>query len=57
MTSSSSDYEEDFEADDEGPAEDAEAKENKSLSPSGETEGQVKERDASETEDGEKDGG
>ncbi|XP_038572917.1 glutamate-rich protein 3 [Micropterus salmoides] len=44
------DYEEDFEADDEGPAE-----EKKSPSPSGETERQVTERDASETEDDEKD--
>ncbi|XP_070765604.1 glutamate-rich protein 3 [Enoplosus armatus] len=44
------DYEEDFEADDEGPVEDAEAKEKKSPSPSGETE-----RHASETEDDEKD--
>lgn len=47
-----SDYEEDFEADDEGPAE-----EKKSSSPTGETERQVQERDASETEDDEKDGG
>lgn len=54
--SSSSDYEEDFEADDEGPAEDAEAKEKKSPSPFTETEGQVKERDAFETEDDENDG-
>lgn len=51
------DYEEDFEADDEGPLEDAEAKEKKSPSPSTETEKQVQERDASETEDDEKDGG
>ncbi|XP_074491677.1 glutamate-rich protein 3 isoform X1 [Sebastes fasciatus] len=49
------DYEEDFEADDEDPAEDAEAKEKKSSSPSGETATRVKERDASESEDDEKD--
>ncbi|KAM8745879.1 glutamate-rich protein 3 isoform 1-T1 [Acanthopagrus schlegelii] len=49
------DYEEDFEADDEGPVEDAEAREKKSPSPSSETQEQVKERDASETEDDEKD--
>eukprot|EP00064_Thunnus_orientalis_P011905 superscaffoldBa00001768_g11937 len=49
------DYEEDFEADDEGPVEDAEEKEKKSPSPSIETEKQVRERDASETEDDEKD--
>ncbi|XP_069006396.1 glutamate-rich protein 3 isoform X2 [Embiotoca jacksoni] len=49
------DYEEDFEADDEGPAEDTEAKQKKSPSPSSETEKQVKEEDASETEDEEKD--
>lgn len=55
--SSSSDYEEDFEADDEGAADDAEAKEKESISPSGGTERQVKEREASETEDDEKDGG
>lgn len=54
---SSSDYEEDFEADDEGPADDAEAKEKKSSSPVGETERQVKERDTSETEDDKKNGG
>ncbi|XP_034438663.1 glutamate-rich protein 3 isoform X1 [Hippoglossus hippoglossus] len=47
------DYEEDFEADDEGPVE--EAKEKKSPSPSSDTETQVKEMDASETEDDEKD--
>ncbi|XP_019936175.2 glutamate-rich protein 3 [Paralichthys olivaceus] len=47
------DYEEDFEADDEGPVE--EANEKKSPSPSSDTETQVKERDASETEDDEKD--
>ena len=51
-----SDYEEDFEADDESPAEKAEAKEEKSPSPTCETERQVPERDASETED-EIDGG
>ncbi|XP_060890785.1 glutamate-rich protein 3 [Labrus mixtus] len=45
------DYEEDFEADDEGPAEDTEAKENKSPSPRVEMERKVKERDTSETED------
>ncbi|XP_054459438.1 LOW QUALITY PROTEIN: glutamate-rich protein 3 [Anoplopoma fimbria] len=49
------DYEEDFEADDEGPPEDVDAKEKKTLSPSGENERQVKERDASESEDDEKD--
>ncbi|KAM9358048.1 glutamate-rich protein 3 [Symphorus nematophorus] len=49
------DYEEDFEADDEGPAEDAEAKEKKSPSPSAETQRQIKERDVSETEEDEKD--
>lgn len=49
-----SDYEEDFEADDEGPAED---EEKKSPSPSRERQRQVKERDTSETEDDEKDGG
>uniref|UniRef100_A0A8C2ZQ12 Glutamate-rich 3 n=1 Tax=Cyclopterus lumpus TaxID=8103 RepID=A0A8C2ZQ12_CYCLU len=54
--SSSSDYEEDFEGDDEGPPGDVEAKEKKSSSPSGETERQVNERDASETEDDERDG-
>ncbi|KAM7388357.1 hypothetical protein PAMP_024535 [Pampus punctatissimus] len=48
------DYEEDFEADDEGATEDAEAKENKSPSPSRETEKQVQERVASESEDDEK---
>lgn len=50
--SSSSDYEEDFEADDEGPAEDEEKK-----SPSPERQRQVNGRDTSETEDDEKDGG
>lgn len=55
--SSSSDYEEDFEADDEGPVEDAEVKVKKSPSPSQETESQTKEGDASETEDDEKEGG
>lgn len=55
---SPSDYEEDFEADDEGPADDDRAKEKKSSSPSPGTERQVKEeRDASETEDDEKYGG
>lgn len=54
--SSSADYEEDFEADDEGPADDAEEKEKKSLSPFGESQGQVKEGDSSETEDDEKEG-
>ncbi|KAI3368285.1 hypothetical protein L3Q82_007998 [Scortum barcoo] len=49
------DYEEDFEADDEGPAEDVEAKGKKSPSPFGETETQVKEREASESEDDERD--
>uniref|UniRef100_A0A4W6BK17 Glutamate-rich 3 n=1 Tax=Lates calcarifer TaxID=8187 RepID=A0A4W6BK17_LATCA len=49
------DYEEDFEADDEGPVE--ETKEKKSPSPTSETETQVKERDTSETEDDEKNGG
>ncbi|KAK9519049.1 hypothetical protein VZT92_021803 [Zoarces viviparus] len=49
------DYEEDFEVDDEGPPEDVEAKEKKSSSPSGGTEGQVKENDASESEDDERD--
>ncbi|KAK5870152.1 hypothetical protein PBY51_024809 [Eleginops maclovinus] len=48
------DYEEDFEADDEGPVEDAEVKVKKSPSPSQETEPQTKEGDASETEDDEK---
>ncbi|KAK5907518.1 hypothetical protein CesoFtcFv8_005360 [Champsocephalus esox] len=48
------DYEEDFEADDEGPVEDAEVKVKKSPSPSQETESQTKEGDASETEDDEK---
>ncbi|XP_072245773.1 glutamate-rich protein 3 [Leuresthes tenuis] len=45
------DYEEDFEADDESPAEKPEVKEEKSPSPTCETERQVPERDASETED------
>ncbi|KAE8294258.1 Glutamate-rich protein 3 [Larimichthys crocea] len=49
------DYEEDFEADDEGPAEDVETKEKQSPSPSGENQRKVKERDASESEDDEKD--
>jgi len=55
--SSSSDYEEDFEGDDEGPPQGVEAKEKKSSPPSGETERRVDERDASETEDDERDGG
>lgn len=46
------DYEEDFEADDEGPAE--EEKEKKSSSPSSERERQGKEKDASDSEDSEK---
>uniref|UniRef100_A0A8D3E9W1 DUF4590 domain-containing protein n=1 Tax=Scophthalmus maximus TaxID=52904 RepID=A0A8D3E9W1_SCOMX len=46
------DYEEDFEADDEGPAEETK---DKSPSPSSESEMQVKERETSETEDDEKD--
>ncbi|KAF7658121.1 hypothetical protein LDENG_00017220 [Lucifuga dentata] len=48
------DYEEDFEADDEGPVEDAEAKEKKTPSPSSETERQIKEErdeERAETED------
>ncbi|XP_026160687.1 glutamate-rich protein 3 [Mastacembelus armatus] len=48
------DYEEDFEADDEGPVDHPEAKEKKSP-PSGETERQVRKRDTSETEDDDKD--
>ncbi|KAM6921130.1 glutamate-rich protein 3 [Xenentodon cancila] len=44
------DYEEDFEADDEGPVEETTAKEEKS-SPSSDTEKQAKEKDASETEE------
>lgn len=51
------DYEEDFEADDEGPADDAEAKEVKSPSPCDETQRQVTARGASDTEDDEGDGG
>ncbi|KAG7230854.1 hypothetical protein INR49_019668 [Caranx melampygus] len=47
------DYEEDFEADDEGPAE--QDKEKKSPSPTNEPDTQVKERDTSETEDDEGD--
>ncbi len=39
-----SEYEEDFEADDEGPVEDAEAKEKKSPSPSVENQRQEKDR-------------
>lgn len=50
------DYEEDFEADDEGPADEAEAKEVKSLSPCDETQRQVKARGASETDDDEAEG-
>ncbi|XP_070817978.1 glutamate-rich protein 3 isoform X2 [Chaetodon trifascialis] len=46
------DYEEDFEADDEGPVED---EEKKSPSPSREKQRQVKERETSETEEDEKD--
>ncbi|XP_029286166.1 glutamate-rich protein 3 [Cottoperca gobio] len=49
------DYEEDFEADDEGPAEDAEAKEKKSPSSSGETERQIKERDSDSEDDEDED--
>ncbi|XP_047444119.1 glutamate-rich protein 3 [Mugil cephalus] len=49
------DYEEDFEADDEGPAEEPEAKAKKSPSPTSETEKEVEEKDPSETEDDEKD--
>ncbi|XP_029905551.1 glutamate-rich protein 3 [Myripristis murdjan] len=48
------DYEEDFEADDEGPVED-ETKEQKSVSPSSDKERQDKEKDASESEDDDKD--
>ncbi|KAK2835641.1 hypothetical protein Q5P01_016125 [Channa striata] len=48
------DYEEDFEADDEGPTEDCEAKEKTPASPSSEAERQVRETDASDTEDNEK---
>ncbi|XP_004555118.3 glutamate-rich protein 3 isoform X1 [Maylandia zebra] len=47
------DYEEDFEADDEGAAE--EAKEEKSPSPTSATDRQVKERDASETDNDDRD--
>lgn len=54
--SSSSEYEEDFEADDDGPV-DAAMKEKKSPSSFSENQNQVKERDAFETEDNEKDGG
>lgn len=53
---SSSEYEEDFEADDDGPV-DAAMKEKKSPSSFSENQNQVKERDAFETEDDEKDGG
>ncbi|KAM8873878.1 glutamate-rich protein 3 isoform 2-T2 [Spinachia spinachia] len=45
------DYEEDFEADDEGPLGDVEPNENKSLSPPGETGRQADEGDASGSED------
>ncbi|XP_010793742.1 glutamate-rich protein 3 [Notothenia coriiceps] len=48
------DYEEDFEADDEGPVEDAEVKVKKSPSPSQETESRALEGDDSETEDDER---
>uniref|UniRef100_A0A3Q1EQA9 Glutamate rich 3 n=1 Tax=Acanthochromis polyacanthus TaxID=80966 RepID=A0A3Q1EQA9_9TELE len=48
------DYEEDFEADDEAPAED-DVKEEKSPSPAIETEKQATEKEVSETEDDEKD--
>lgn len=54
--SSSLDYEEDFEADDEGPADDAEAAETKSPSPVCDAPRQAKEANTSETED-EEDGG
>ncbi|XP_058494518.1 glutamate-rich protein 3 [Solea solea] len=47
------DYEEDFEADDEGPVEDEQEK--IPLSASSDTESQVKDRDTSETQDDEKD--
>lgn len=50
------DYEEDFEADDEGAAEDSDPREKKSMSPSSDTE-RVKDGEASEIEDDEKDGG
>ncbi|XP_053178927.1 glutamate-rich protein 3 [Scomber japonicus] len=49
------DYEEDFEADDEGPTEDTEVKEKKSPPPPRETEKQAQQRDTSETEDDDKD--
>lgn len=52
---SSSEYEEDFEADDDGPLDSA-VKEKKSQSSFSENQGQVKEGDAFETEDEEKDG-
>ncbi|KAK2907774.1 glutamate-rich protein 3 [Channa argus] len=48
------DYEEDFEADDEGPTEECEAKEKKPASPSSEAERQIRETDVSDTEDNEK---
>uniref|UniRef100_A0A3Q4A8I5 DUF4590 domain-containing protein n=1 Tax=Mola mola TaxID=94237 RepID=A0A3Q4A8I5_MOLML len=50
-SASRSEYEEDFEADDEGPAEDTEAKEKKSPSPFSDTQSPAKGREASETED------
>lgn len=53
--SSSSEYEEDFEADDDSPL-DAAVKEKKSPSSFSENQDQVKERDAFETEDEERDG-
>lgn len=53
----SPDYEEDFEADDEGPADEAEAKEVNSPSPCDQTRRQVNARGASDTEDEEAEGG
>lgn len=50
--SPSTGYEEDFEADDEGPADDADARENTSSSP----QSQMKKRNISETEDDGNDG-
>lgn len=50
--SSSTGYEEDFEADDEGPADDADAQEKRSSSP----QSQTKERNVSEAEDDGNDG-
>ncbi|XP_056132882.1 glutamate-rich protein 3 [Lampris incognitus] len=49
------DYEEDFEADDEGPAEDAEVDERKSPSPSIEKERETEEREASDSDNDVKD--